>query len=43
MVSGAPHGDWLHVEVSPQMADDAVAMKAAFKVIEQEITGQAGG
>jgi hypothetical protein len=43
MVSGAPHGDWLHVEVSPQMADDAAAMKAAFKVIEQEIKGQAGG
>ena len=43
MVSGAPKGDWLHVEVSPQMADDAAAMKAAFKVIELELTGQVGG
>jgi len=31
------------VEVSPQMADDAAAMKAAFKVIELELTGQVGG
>jgi hypothetical protein len=42
-VSGAPSGDWLHVEVSPKMADDAAAMKAAFALIEQSLAAQAGG
>jgi hypothetical protein len=42
-VAGAPLGDWLHVEVSPKMADDPAAMKAAFVVIEQSLTAQASG
>lgn len=29
-VSGAPGGDWLHVEISPKMAGDAAAVHAAF-------------
>ena len=30
-VSGAPHGDWIHVELSPQMADNPGAVDSAFK------------
>ena len=43
MVHGAPKGDWLHCEVSPQMADNPAAMKAAFAVIEQALKAQANG
>jgi hypothetical protein len=32
-VSGAPGGDWLHVEISPAMADNPQAVHAAFKQI----------
>jgi hypothetical protein len=28
-IAGAPGGDWFHLEVSPRMADDLPAMKAA--------------
>ena len=34
-VSGAPGGDWWHVEITPKMADDPNLVKAAFlKVFE---------
>ena len=29
-VSGAPRGDWLHIELSPAMADNPTAVEAAF-------------
>lgn len=29
-ITGAPHGDWLHVELTPAMADDPVAVRKAF-------------
>lgn len=29
-ITGAPGGDWLHVELSPVMADDPELVKAAF-------------
>lgn len=29
-VSGAPNGDWIHVEISPKMADNEQAMQAAI-------------
>lgn len=29
-ISGAPRGDWLHVELDPKMADDPNAVKAIF-------------
>jgi hypothetical protein len=32
-VHGAPHGDWLHVELSPAMADNPAAVEAAFAKI----------
>jgi len=32
-VSGAPHGDWLHVELSPAMADNPQAVHTAFKQV----------
>jgi ankyrin repeat protein len=32
-IHGAPMGDWIHFELSPKMADDAEAMRAAFNAI----------
>jgi hypothetical protein len=32
-VSGAPGGDWLHIELSPAMADNPQAVHAAFKQV----------
>lgn len=32
-VTGAPGGDWLHVEISPAMADNPQAVHAAFKQV----------
>jgi len=32
-VSGAPGGDWLHVEISPAMADNPQTVHAAFKQV----------
>lgn len=43
MVSGAPHGDWLHVEVSPAMADDPDAMASAFEKIAISLSGEISG
>jgi hypothetical protein len=30
-ISGAPKGDWLHIEITPAMADDPVAVRQAFR------------
>jgi len=38
MLTGAPLGDWLHVELSPQMADSAALVKAAFIEVERQMT-----
>lgn len=32
-VSGAPGGDWWHIEIAPGMADNAEAVKAAFQAV----------
>jgi len=32
-ISGAPAGDWLHIEISPDVADDAAKMRAAWAQI----------
>ena len=32
-ISGAPGGDWYHVELAPGMADNAEAVKTAFKAV----------
>lgn len=32
-MTGAPLGDWLHIEISPAMADDAAKMRAAWSQI----------
>lgn len=32
-MTGAPSGDWLHVEISPEMADDAAKMRLAWQQI----------
>lgn len=32
-VSGAPKGDWWHIEIAPGMADNAEAVKAAFEAV----------
>jgi len=33
-ISGAPGGDWIHIELSPSMSDDPEAMKAAFDSLQ---------
>jgi len=32
-VSGAPKGDWYHIELSPEFADDAKKVHQAFKAL----------
>lgn len=32
-VTGAPRGDWYHIELSPEFADDAKKVHQAFKVL----------
>jgi hypothetical protein len=32
-VSGAPGGDWWHIEIAPGMADNPEAVKAAFQAV----------
>ena len=34
-VSGAPKGDWYHIELSPEFADDAKKVHQAFKTLFQ--------
>lgn len=36
-ISGAPKGDWLHVEISPEMADNPLYVREAFVVIRAQI------
>ncbi len=36
-VSGAPGGDWFHIEISPQAADSVIWVKAAFLKVFGEI------
>lgn len=43
MVSGAPHGDWLHVEISPKMADDPAAMTEALRKIAISLSSRVDG
>jgi len=31
-ITGAPGGDWIHIEISPRMADDEIAMKNALDI-----------
>jgi len=40
-VSGAPGGDWFHVEISPQAADSVIFVKAAFLKVFGEIPPKA--
>ena len=36
-ITGAPRGDWFHVEVSPAMADNPAAVRAAWVKVFGEI------
>ena len=36
-ISGAPSGDWLHLEISPDMADNPQKVKQAFEVLHQRL------
>ena len=36
-IHGAPGGDWLHLEISPQAADSVIFVKAAFLAVFGEI------
>ncbi len=40
-VSGAPGGDWFHVEITPQAADSVIFVKAAFLKVFGEIPPKA--
>ena len=37
-ISGAPSGDWLHLEISPDMADNPQKVKQAFEVLRQRLS-----
>jgi hypothetical protein len=36
-IHGAPGGDWLHIEITPAMADSATLVKQAFQRVFDEI------
>ena len=40
-VSGAPGGDWFHIEITPQAADSVIWVKAAFLKVFGEIQPKA--
>ncbi len=40
-VSGAPGGDWFHIEISPQAADSVIFVKTAFLKVFEEIPPKA--
>jgi len=40
-VSGAPDGDWFHIEITPQAADSVIFVKAAFLKVFGEIPPKA--
>jgi len=37
VISGAPSGDWIHLEISPDMADNPQKVKQAFEVLHQRL------
>lgn len=37
-ISGAPSGDWIHLEISPDMADNHQKVKQAFEVLRQRLS-----
>ena len=37
VISGAPSGDWIHLEISPDMADNPQKVKQAFEVLRQRL------
>jgi hypothetical protein len=39
VISGAPSGDWLHLEISPDMADSPEKVRKAFAQIRQNLVG----
>lgn len=39
-VSGAPGGDWLHIEISPEMADAPEKVRQAFRTIRANQAAQ---
>jgi hypothetical protein len=39
--SGAPGGDWFHIEITPQAADSVIFVKAAFLKVFGEIPPKA--
>jgi len=36
-ISGAPKGDWLHVEISPEMAENPLYVREAFVLIRAKL------
>jgi hypothetical protein len=40
-IHGAPSGDWIHLEVSPEMADDPKKMREAFRKLVPPASGPA--
>ena len=40
-ISGAPGGDWFHIEITPQAADSVIFVKAAFLKVFGEIPPKA--
>lgn len=38
VISGAPSGDWLHLEISPDMADNPRKVKQAFVTLRQRLS-----
>ena len=40
-IHGAPNGDWIHLEVSPEMADDPKKMREAFRKLVPPASGPA--
>lgn len=36
-IHGAPSGDWLHIEITPQMADSVTLVKQAFSQVFTEL------
>ena len=40
VISGAPSGDWLHLEISPEMAESPLKMRQAFAQIRQNLANK---
>lgn len=39
-ISGAPFGDWLHIELSPRFADDPALVRQAFRQAFREVEAE---